>query len=295
MMHDYYSRKKHNQYQSIWYQKDRFFCSCRRKRTRVSLRNGTKNGRPYLSPPYAWEKRITQCRRRGWNWDVFGDTITPTVKPLLHTRNRLFARSVYINWFAKKKLLDKLRNIMDSKIYVIPTDTCIGLGCRLDDQKWYELLCDIKGRNTSKPIAILVPTWEDLMYETKLSPAQVNFLRTYKFPFTIVCEVRDDFRDEYPLLDTYGYKTVWFRVAEACLPLETLSHIRSPLFLSSANKSGEKECHTVNEIERIFHDYLPILKIIPWRPGRQPASNVIAFKGNTNDLQYSRKNYPLPL
>ncbi len=184
---------------------------------------------------------------------------------------------------------------MNSKIYVIPTDTCIGLACRLDDEKGYEILCDIKGRDTAKPIAILVPTWEDLMYETKLSPTQVNFLRTYKFPFTILCEVRDDFRDEYPLLDTYGYKTVGFRVAEACLPLETLAYIRSPLFLTSANKSGEKECYTNNEVERVFHDYLPILKFIPGTSGRQPASNVISFKGSSNDLQYSRKNYPLPL
>lgn len=39
------------------------------------------------------------------------------------------------------------------------------------------------------------------MYETVLTPGQVNFLRTYKFPFTVICEVRDDFRDEYPILD----------------------------------------------------------------------------------------------
>jgi len=152
---------------------------------------------------------------------------------------------------------------MTAKIYVLPTDTCIGLACRLDDQKSYETLYEMKGRNSSHPVAILVPTWEDLIYETKLSPTQINFLRTYKFPFTVLCEVRDDFRDEYPLLDTYGYKTVGFRVAEACLPRETQAYVRSPLFLTSANKTGEKECHTVQEIERVFSEYLPLLKILP--------------------------------
>lgn len=184
---------------------------------------------------------------------------------------------------------------METKIYVIPTDTCIGLGCRLDDEKWYKLLHDIKERNETKPIAILVPNWEDLIYETKLLPSQVNFLRTYKFPFTVVCDVRDDFRDEYPLLDMYGYKKVWFRVGEACLSPETLSYIRTPLFLTSANKSGKKECQTILEVENVFKNYLPLLKIIPGTPGKQPSSNVIAFRGSTNELQYSRKNYPLPL
>ena len=184
---------------------------------------------------------------------------------------------------------------MSSKIYVIPTDTCIGFGCRLDDKEWYELLSDIKGRDPKKPIAIMVPTWEDLIYETTLSPSQVNFLRTYKFPFTVLTEVREDFRDEYPLLDTYGYKTVGFRVAEACIPKETLPYIRSPLFLTSANKSWEKECYTTQEVEAKFINHLEILKTLPGTTGRQPASNVITFKGTSNDLQYTRKNYPLPL
>lgn len=46
------------------------------------------------------------------------------------------------------------------------------------------------------------------MYESVLTPTQVNFLRTYKFPFTVVCGIREDFRDEYPMLDEYDYKTV---------------------------------------------------------------------------------------
>lgn len=184
---------------------------------------------------------------------------------------------------------------MSSKIYVIPTDTCIGFWCRLDDKNWYELLVNLKGRDPTKPIAIMVPTWEELVYETTLSPSQVNFLRTYKFPFTILTEVREDFRDEYPLLDTYGYKTVGFRVAEACLPKETLPYIRSPLFLTSANRSGEPECHTLEEVNTKFADHLELLKILPGVAGKQPSSNVITFKGTSNDLQYTRKNYPLPL
>lgn len=184
---------------------------------------------------------------------------------------------------------------MESKLYVIPTDTCIGLACRIDDEKWYNLLCDIKGREISKPIAILVPTWEELAYETKLLPSQINFLRTYKFPFTIICDVNDDFRDEYPILDKYGYTKVGFRVAEVCLPPETYAYIRSPLFLTSANKSGEPECTSIQQIERVFAEYLPLLKTLPGTPWKQPPSNVISFKGSSNDLQYARKNYPLPL
>ncbi|MBP6921604.1 hypothetical protein KBB89_03625, partial [Candidatus Gracilibacteria bacterium] len=114
-----------------------------------------------------------------------------------------------------------------------------------------------------------------------------------KFPFTIVCEIRDDFRDEYPLLDDAQYKTVGFRVGEACLKPETLSYIRSPLFLTSANKSGKEECHMIDEVNDVFGDNRELLKILPGVAGNQPSSNVIHLVGTTNELKYIRKNYPL--
>jgi tRNA A37 threonylcarbamoyladenosine synthetase subunit TsaC/SUA5/YrdC len=182
---------------------------------------------------------------------------------------------------------------MPAKIFVTPTDTCIGLGCRLEDKAWYELLYDLKWRDKSKPLAILVPTWEELQYESNLTPSQVSFLKTYKFPFTIICEIKEDFRDEYPILDEYNYKTVWFRVGEACLEAKTLAYIRAPIFLTSANKSGKEECHTVDEVNDIFRDNIDVLEILPWNAGCQPSSNIIQFVWTSNDLRYIRKNYPL--
>ncbi len=182
---------------------------------------------------------------------------------------------------------------MTAKIFVVPTDTCIGIWCRLDDREWYELIYKLKWRDAKKPLAIIVPTWDELLYETTLTPSQINFLKTYKFPFTIVCEIRDDFRDEYPLLDDAQYKTVGFRVWEACLKPETLSYIRSPLFLTSANKSGKEECHMIDEVNDVFGDNRELLKILPGVAGNQPSSNVIHLVWTTNELKYIRKNYPL--
>lgn len=101
---------------------------------------------------------------------------------------------------------------MTAKVFVVPTDTCIGIGCRIDDRAGYDLIYKLKQRDTKKPLAILVPTWDELLYESTLTPSQINFLKTYKFPFTVVCGIKEDFRDEYPLLDMHSYDTVGFRV-----------------------------------------------------------------------------------
>ncbi len=182
--------------------------------------------------------------------------------------------------------------VMIGQIFVVPTDTCLGIWCRMDDDVWYKKLYEMKHRDTKKPLALLVPSWDDLAYESTLTPGQINFLKTYKFPFTVVCPIRDDFRDEYPILDTYNYTTVGFRVAEVCVPQEALGYIRYPLFLTSANRAWDSECHTIEEVQEVFWSEKNLLKILPGKAGCQPASNVIQFIWTTNDLKYIRKNYP---
>ena len=122
------------------------------------------------------------------------------------------------------------------KIYVVPTDTCLGLACYVDDKEGYRLLYEMKEREKVKPLAILVPHWDELEEETLLNTRQTDFLRSYKFPFTVVTDVRNDFRVEYDLDETV-YDRIGFRVGEACLSDETLPYIQGSMFLTSANIS----------------------------------------------------------
>lgn len=177
------------------------------------------------------------------------------------------------------------------KIYVIPTDTCLGLGCYIDDQEAYELLYKMKQRDKVKPLAMLVPYWEDLEEETILNTRQIDFLKSYKFPFTAVTEVREDFRIEYEL-DEKIYDRVGFRVGESCLEEETLAYIRGPMFLTSANLSGEEECQTVEEIMQVFGSYDKYIQVLPGVTHNNAASNVISFQWDSTALDYIRKHYP---
>lgn len=69
----------------------------------------------------------------------------------------------------------------------------------------------MKKRDKVKPISLLVHDWDELEEETSLNTRQIDFLRSYKFPFTVVTDVRDDFRVEYEL-DEDIYQQVGFRV-----------------------------------------------------------------------------------
>jgi hypothetical protein len=123
----------------------------------------------------------------------------------------------------------------------------------------------------------MVPTWDDLAYESTLTPTQINFLKTYKFPFTIVAGIKDDFKDEYPLLEDYDYTTVGFRVAEACLSPETCDTLRYPLFLTSGDSTGGGQCMSVDQAREIFPEQATTWRLLRGTIGDQPASNVIQF------------------
>lgn len=177
------------------------------------------------------------------------------------------------------------------KIYVLPTDTTLGLACDIDDHEAYSLLYKMKARDSEKPISLLVRDWEELEEETTLNTRQIDFLKSYKFPFTVVTNVREDFRVEYDL-DEDIYEQVGFRVGEACLEDQTLNYIHNTMFLTSANKSWEEECETIEEVKDVFWKYDKYLKILPGNVYNNEPSNVIRFVGDSTELEYIRKNYP---
>ncbi|MDR1945487.1 MAG: Sua5/YciO/YrdC/YwlC family protein [Candidatus Peribacteria bacterium] len=73
-------------------------------------------------------------------------------------------------------------------IYILPTDTCFGLACPITEIKDYEKIYKIKKRPFEKPLAILLENFEQLERYTTLTKEQVNFLKNYNKPFTILCE-----------------------------------------------------------------------------------------------------------
>ncbi|MDR3151100.1 MAG: Sua5/YciO/YrdC/YwlC family protein [Candidatus Peribacteria bacterium] len=71
-------------------------------------------------------------------------------------------------------------------IYIIPTDTCFGISCSITEYKDYEKIYKIKKRDYKKPLVILVPNFEWLEKYTDITKEQVNFLKNYEKPWTIL-------------------------------------------------------------------------------------------------------------
>jgi len=186
---------------------------------------------------------------------------------------------------------------MEKFIYIIPTDTCYGIGCALSDVKSYEKIYKIKRRSFEKPLAVMVPDYDWLAENTYLTNEQIDFLQSYNFPFTILCECPSiqallQFDD-----DTHFYKNkdvyhkIAIRVAHTKGQKKLLDKIW-PIFLTSANKSWQSEIYNYKDIENIFEEYEHIMHPI-WKEDLDPltkSSDIFEFLEDTTEIQYLRKH-----
>lgn len=170
-------------------------------------------------------------------------------------------------------------------VFALPTDTCYGLACRFDDEGGYKKIFELKGRDASKPLALVVETFDDIPKYVEISDTQLEFLKTYPFPFTLLA------KPVIPLpvfLEPEKYIFLGLRVAETCIDANFRKSIDFPLFLTSANKSDKPECFTRQEVRMVFGSSVEIL----WeQSGGQKPSNVFRFLGDTLEIEYKRRNY----
>jgi len=184
-------------------------------------------------------------------------------------------------------------------IYLIPTDTCYGIACEITDSKSYEKIYSIKKRDWSKPLAIMVENFDWLEKYTTLSTEQIEFLKNYEKPFTILTECNSikhmlEFEDEEMKFDNKEvYEKIAFRVAHNKEQKKLIKKI-GPIFLTSANLSKQPEIYEKKELEKVFEYFINkwTIKIL-WTQSSEnylKASDIFEFTWENCNIEYIRKN-----
>jgi L-threonylcarbamoyladenylate synthase len=146
-------------------------------------------------------------------------------------------------------------------IYFIPTDTCYGIACEITDSRSYEKIYSIKKRDWNKPLAIMVENFEWLKEYTPLNNEQIDFLKTYDKPFTILTDCNSikhmlQFEDEEMKFENKEvYKKIAFRVAHNKDQKKLIKKV-GPIFLTSANISNQPEIFERKDLEKKFEYFI---------------------------------------
>lgn len=185
-------------------------------------------------------------------------------------------------------------------IYILPTDTCYGIACPLDNKQSYEKIYKIKKRSFDKPLAIMVPSFDWLEKNTDLSSKQIDDLKSYKHPFTVLTQstpielfltYQDD--NEELLINKDVYEQIAFRVANTDLEIELLQET-GPIWLTSANLSNQGEIYDFKTIDTTFEYYIESGQIeLVWSYDLDPsvwASDIFSYEWDTLDKNFLRKH-----
>ena len=138
-------------------------------------------------------------------------------------------------------------------IIAYPTETFYGLGVDSTNEKAIQRLFSIKGRDFRNPIPVIIGSENDLKSAvTEISPVAADLMtRFWPGPFTMVFAASAAISSRL----TAGTGKIGIRISShpiACLLAQKLS---LPLTSTSANRSGQQECVTAQEVyEKIGMD-----------------------------------------
>ncbi len=143
-----------------------------------------------------------------------------------------------------------------NNIFILPTNTCFGIACPINETNSYNSIYKIKGREFNKPFSILCMDIKYLEKNTLLNKDQINFIKNYPKPYTILIK-KNKILDKNLLKiienlpNSKIYERIAFRTSHNFMHKKLIEK-NGLLFLTSANKSKETETFSTKDIIRIF-------------------------------------------
>ena len=150
--------------------------------------------------------------------------------------------------------IDELAEILNNDgVISIPTDTVYGVCARINSQKAFDNLVNAKHRPANKSFPVLCLNEEQIKSIAIVNSNAEKLIRAFMpGPITIVLKKK---KEAFEYINNAGTRSS-DELAVRILPLnfikELIQKVGSPLFLTSANLSGQEVCKTLDEIEEVF-------------------------------------------
>ncbi len=148
----------------------------------------------------------------------------------------------------KNTEIDKLANILKNDgVIAVPTDTVYGLCACINSKKAKEKLDRIKYRLENKIFPVMCADLNQINSIANIDEKSKKIIiEIMPGPITIMLEKKKYVPDYV----NNGLKLIAIRMATSKPLKELIKKIESPLFMTSANISGEPVCKNIEEIEK---------------------------------------------
>lgn len=153
----------------------------------------------------------------------------------------------------KKDIMTVKRYLLNGLVVSFPTETVFGLAAKYDDMAAVDRLFEIKGRDKSKAITLMVDSVASAMEFCDLSEDEKRVMeRLMPGMITIVVNKKAD--AYIPYLE----RTVGIRIPDDRFVLDLLK-LTGPLLVTSANRSGQENMVSSDEVLAEFQNEIPLV------------------------------------
>ena len=148
----------------------------------------------------------------------------------------------------KKNEIEKLVKILKNDgVISVPTDTVFGICARINSERAHDKLITIKNRSIKKSFPVMCANEEQIKNIAIVNDVAKKLIKSFMpGPITLVLKKNKDL----PEYVTNGKDTIAIRMATSETTKKLILELGSPIFMTSANQSGEPTCTSLDEIEK---------------------------------------------
>ena len=148
----------------------------------------------------------------------------------------------------KQNETDKLAEILKNDgVISVPTDTVYGLCARMNSKKAREKLMQVKNRPAAKSLPIMCADEEQIKTIAVVNEKIEKLIHAFMpGPITLVLLKGSN----VPKFVNEGTTEIGVRMATSEALKELIRKVECPIYMSSANRSGEPTCTNLDEIEK---------------------------------------------
>ena len=151
----------------------------------------------------------------------------------------------------KQSEIEEIATILKNDgVISVPTDTVYGICARINSSKAYNNLVKVKNRPSTKSFPVLCKDLEQIKSIAIVDKKALKLIKAFMpGPLTLVLNKRSDVLSYINNAGTRETDEVAVRMIPSEFLNELIEKVGSPLFLTSANKSGMDVCRSLDEIE----------------------------------------------
>lgn len=149
--------------------------------------------------------------------------------------------------YTKNQIKELTKILKNDGVISVPTDTVFGICGSIKSKKAQEKLKSIKERPASKPFPIMCADIDQIKSITMIDNKSEKIIREL-MPGPITIVVRKN--SQLPKYINNGKETIAIRMATPNELKELIKSLGCPVFMTSANKSGEEVCKNLEDIEK---------------------------------------------